>query len=158
MLNAAVTASGGHVPTLFATGDTPPFLASGEDPALVLRVPWQARHALAAESDRGRVLEMLQELSGPEGVVAASEYAHHPSNSDYQARVNQWVMAGWRYADQQRDHAEQVAAAAAPQVQASADMSDDELEDALTSPGTRHRRELRERESAHLKRNGGYWS
>ena len=38
----------GPPPTLFVSGDLPPFCASGLDPAELLKVPWRARHALAA--------------------------------------------------------------------------------------------------------------
>ncbi len=92
---SAVEASGGSAPTLFRGGDLPAFTASGVSPELLARIPWTARHAVATEPDRSRVLEMFETLSGPDGPLVASEYASHLGNKEYTDRVIAWQQAGW---------------------------------------------------------------
>ncbi len=41
-------AANADLPTLFSSGDLPAFCSSGIDPSELLRVPWYARHAVAA--------------------------------------------------------------------------------------------------------------
>jgi hypothetical protein len=97
-------------PTLFASGDLPPFTASGLDPAILANVPWYSRHALAAEGDRGKALDMYERLTGPEAVVAAADYQNHQGNSEYQSRVLGWAMAGADRLEEQQEEARQAAA------------------------------------------------
>ena len=131
LFHAAVAASRGAVPTLFAGGDVPVFTASGVDPDVVLRVPWEARHALAAEPNRERALDMVEMMSGPEGSVMAAEYAGHPGNLDYRARVQQWAMAGMDHSVAQAQRQEWVAASSATAPKTVDEMNDDEIYDAM---------------------------
>jgi hypothetical protein len=116
---SSLEASGGATPTLFRAGDTPAFTASGVDPNLLLSIPWTARHAAAAEPSRARVLEMFEELSGPDGPVLASEYQSHQGNQEYTSRVMAWQSAGWDLArEQDTERHAQVAAAQQEHVKA----------------------------------------
>ena len=82
-------------PTLFAGGDLPPFTASGIDPAKLLSVPWQARHAIAAAPTTGEAYRLQQDYSGPGAEdIAALEQGEHPGNLDYQRRAEQWLVDG----------------------------------------------------------------
>lgn len=108
----AVEASNGYVPSLFASGDVPVFCASGIDPVVLKGVPWQARHALATEPDRAKALQMYEELSGPDGDIAAAEYANHPGNADYERRVVAWSSAGWDHQRTVEAESRKVAASA----------------------------------------------
>jgi hypothetical protein len=109
---SAYEASGGAVPTLFRSGDLPAFTASGVEPGLLRNIPWAARHALAAEPDRARVLDLFEQLSGPDADLALAELANHDGNKEYTNRVVAWKNEGWdltqrRQADR---HAEVMAA------------------------------------------------
>lgn len=82
-------------PTLFPSGDLPPFTASGLDPSVLADLPWLGRHAVAAEPDRRAAYQMASELGGPDGPgIAATEeqYAGHPGNAEYLARMSSWAM------------------------------------------------------------------
>jgi hypothetical protein len=88
-------ASSDPVPTLFQTGDLPPFCASGIDPKLLLQVPWQARHALAAAPTQAAAYRLLQEYSGPEAEDAAEiDFGQSFENADYERRVREWQVTG----------------------------------------------------------------
>ena len=54
---AAALSEGGPPPKMFSAGtsDTPAFTASGLDPKLLLKLPYTARHAVAAEPDLATV-------------------------------------------------------------------------------------------------------
>lgn len=78
-------------PSLFASGDTPAFTASGIPPEAVLQVPWQARHAVASAATPAEAYGILSECANDEGY--ASQYARHDGNAEYQHRVQQWHMA-----------------------------------------------------------------
>ncbi|MFF0249656.1 E3 binding domain-containing protein [Streptosporangium sandarakinum] len=119
-------------PTLFSTGDLPPFTASGIAPSALLSVPWFARHAVAAEKSPEKAAEMLEAFSGPDGDVAArvdNRVVNHEANYDYRLRVEQWQMAAAQavgLAEWEREYAAQAqrAAAAARPVD---EMTEDEL-------------------------------
>jgi hypothetical protein len=82
----------GPAPTLFETGDLPPFTASGLDPQLLLQLPWQLRHAAATATDRGVVLRMFEHYAGPDGAnLAEMEHRRDPGNFAYAARVGSWL-------------------------------------------------------------------
>jgi hypothetical protein len=89
----AVASAEGPPPTLFASGDLPPFVASGDERvrAALPRIPWQARHAVAGERDGARALAIVEDVSGPAGDVAADAYAGHPGVGAYQDRVRAWA-------------------------------------------------------------------
>ncbi|MFI7461862.1 E3 binding domain-containing protein [Nonomuraea sp. NPDC049646] len=80
-------------PTLFSGGDLPPFTASGIDPQELAKVPWFARHALAAVESRQEALELLAAYAAADGDIAAqADRADlHPGNRAYQERVDGWL-------------------------------------------------------------------
>lgn len=80
-------------PTLFANGDLPLFTASGIEPAVLLELPWTARHAAAATTDRGRVAAMLEECAPhtEASLSNADAYRGHDGARDYQQRVQDWL-------------------------------------------------------------------
>lgn len=82
-------------PSLFASGDTCSFTASGIPADAVLQVPWQARHALAAAPTTAEAYRIVDECTaGRDGATgeetAESLYDIHPGNVDYAARVTKW--------------------------------------------------------------------
>lgn len=82
-------------PTLFATGDLPPFTASGIDPQVLLSVPWQVRHAVASAPSQAEAYQMLQDYSGADAEDAAAlEHGGDWANEDYARRVREWEVAG----------------------------------------------------------------
>lgn len=90
----------GPAPSLFASGDLPPFTACSIDPEVLLQVPWTVRHPLAAEPDRGAALALVERYSGPGGEVdAAVEYGGHPGNIAYETAVSAWLAGGDTDAD-----------------------------------------------------------
>jgi hypothetical protein len=90
---AAAQATGLSEPTLFHSGDLPPFTASGIDPAQLLTVPWQARPTVAAAASQAEAYQLLQEYSGPESEeIAAVEFAE--VERDLQKRYDAWLTAG----------------------------------------------------------------
>ncbi|KIC66309.1 hypothetical protein [Pseudarthrobacter phenanthrenivorans] len=84
-------------PTMWATGDLPPFTASGLDPQLLAMVPWQIRHAAALEPDRAKVLAMVEDGAGLESLHTEEE---HEGLRNYRERVNNWLSGKNRPKDQ----------------------------------------------------------
>lgn len=78
-------------PTLFATGDLPPFTASGVDPQLLGTLPYNWRHAAASESSPATVLAWLEEAAQDPAAFTNADGKQHPGLEDYQARVQVWV-------------------------------------------------------------------
>ncbi|RNL79168.1 hypothetical protein [Nocardioides marmorisolisilvae] len=97
-MDYAAALTEGPVPKLFkAGGDLPAFIASGTDPSILLRLPWNARHA-AAKADGAKLFQMVEDLSGDGGfVIAETEsvngagYIDHEANQEYFIRVSDWV-------------------------------------------------------------------
>lgn len=125
-------------PTLFESGDLPPFTASGIDPSALAEVPWQARHHIAAEPNRAEVLAMIEEVSGEDGpAMAQMLFGNNQVNKQYQARVMAWATNGAIAADRQREVAARVrnqraaASAGAPVAKSVDEMTDDEIEAAV---------------------------
>jgi hypothetical protein len=88
----ASAGQGGPLPSLFESGDTPPLTASGLPPERLLDLPWQARHAVAAERDPGAALEAFERyVNSPD--EAAVDFAGHGGNRMYETRVNEWLDA-----------------------------------------------------------------
>lgn len=86
-------------PTQFAAGSLPAFTASGISPQMLLDVPWNARHALAAAPTQAEAYQIhsrcttgnsAEELT-PE--QCAGDYDSHPGNVDYGNRVKAWHAA-----------------------------------------------------------------
>lgn len=85
-------------PTLFSAGDLPDFTASGVDPKVLLRAPWNARQALAAEPSSVavfRAVELFNGLDAPDAeALAQEEGLDGPGVADYHRRVQDWLLAG----------------------------------------------------------------
>jgi hypothetical protein len=86
----------GPQPTLFAGGDLPAMSVSGVDPAMLSRLPWQARPAAARAETRGEVFDMIERYTGPDGNTAAELDAMpggalYDSLADYRAAVDAWA-------------------------------------------------------------------
>lgn len=103
--------SEGPAPTLFQTGDLPIFITSGTDPAVLLRLPWQARHAAAAAAAAELTTLLEQYANQPAG--AAYAFADHPGNREYRARVHDWLSGNTPAARALRDQEKRVRDAAA---------------------------------------------
>jgi hypothetical protein len=76
-------------PTMWATGDLPPFTVSGLDPEMLRYVPWQARHAAAAEPDKAKVLKMIE--NNPETVEQETTLQEHEGLAAYRQRMQRWL-------------------------------------------------------------------
>lgn len=50
----------GDPPSMFESGDLPPFTASGVDPQHLTRLPFRTRHAAATEPSPAAVLKMVE--------------------------------------------------------------------------------------------------
>ena len=91
---SAASRSGVPAPTLFAAGDLPLMTASGISPQLLLQVPWQLRHGLAA-ADGATASRLLEDFGGPGGGdfadVAPPPEAAHPGTQDYIADFSTWL-------------------------------------------------------------------
>ncbi|MEV8510834.1 hypothetical protein [Dactylosporangium sp. NPDC051484] len=122
------------VPTLFESGDLPPFTASGIDPHLLANVPWTVRHAIAETPDRAAAMELLQAASGEHAGDIGAEYWHDRPNRDYRRRVESWVSKGALAVDREREQyrqGQQVAASTATSVKPVGEMTDGEVYDAV---------------------------
>ena len=81
----------GPKPTLFVAGDVPVYVASGADPSLLLKLPWQARHA-AARASAAELAQMFETYGGPDGDLNAQlDLGGHPENAMYAQRVQSWL-------------------------------------------------------------------
>lgn len=140
LFGSSVMASRGQVPTLFASGDLPSYCASGMSPQVLASVPWPSRHPIAAAATMQEAQELLEAVSGPDGwLVSQMEHLGHPQNGDYRQRVSDWVMKGSAAAGRaETERAARVAASAVPTAD-SAEMTDDEMYDALFGDSDRRR-------------------
>jgi hypothetical protein len=85
----------GPPPTLFPTGDLPPFTASGLDPQFLLSLPWQARHPVARAPSLAEAYELVDQLAGEDGELeAALRFAATADNTAYESRVWRWARGG----------------------------------------------------------------
>ncbi|MGX7681343.1 E3 binding domain-containing protein [Jatrophihabitans sp. DSM 45814] len=90
--NYALAKTEATMPTLFESGDTPPFCGTDIDPRMLLQLPWQARHPAARETNRARAMEIFEACAGPYGdAEAATRYGADPDNQEYFSRVRQWA-------------------------------------------------------------------
>lgn len=70
----AVERSAAPTPTVFASGDLPPFTASGVDPQMLRGLPPLVRRAAAAEPDAARVLRVVEYVAQhPAGGAVSTE-------------------------------------------------------------------------------------
>jgi hypothetical protein len=79
-------------PTLFDSGDLPPFTASGLDPTELLRVPYGARHALA-RAGREEALRLVEDAAHLGAEAAQTLYAG-PEVHAYAERMRRWAVDG----------------------------------------------------------------
>ncbi|MCU1668049.1 MAG: hypothetical protein JWP40_976 [Blastococcus sp.] len=86
----------GPEPTLFATGNLPPFTASGLDVSQLRSVPWQARPAMATAPTLAAAYAIVDDvLSDPDPEAFAAElFARHDAVQDYTASVISWLAQG----------------------------------------------------------------
>jgi hypothetical protein len=84
-------------PTMFADGDLPVFTASGVDPRELLKVPWYARHAVAAAPSAATVLEAIEHFAH-DAIDWEGKYQHNGA-LDYTTRVSTWLVGRSRAND-----------------------------------------------------------
>jgi hypothetical protein len=73
-------------PTMWHTGNLPPFTASGADPSVLLQLPPGARHMGATLPTRAALMAFVDQYAGaPDGTIVRS-----PGWDEYQARVTNW--------------------------------------------------------------------
>jgi hypothetical protein len=89
----ARTANREPEPTLFPSGDLPPFTASGIDPSVLLQVPWQARVALAGAGTLAEAYKLLNDYGGPEGEERAEVEFGYIEN-ELVDRYYAWLLSG----------------------------------------------------------------
>ena len=90
-----------RVPTLFSSGWAPIFSASGFEPALLARLPYFLRPAVARCSDQSLVAEIFDRCGGGDkhavAVAHASFWMHkaldHTGVSEYRNRIDAWRWA-----------------------------------------------------------------
>lgn len=77
-------------PTVFNSGDLPPFTASGLDPKLLLELPWQVRHYAAASESRAEVLALVEQYAEDPTVVDGAYTTAGTEN--YLDRMRAWLV------------------------------------------------------------------
>lgn len=90
-VNAAIV-SNGDAPTLFESGDLPPFTASGVDPKILASLPWKVRHAAAASPSTATVYKWLEQFVHAEPTV---EWPTAPGLDEYVGRFQAWLRGKW---------------------------------------------------------------
>jgi hypothetical protein len=88
----AVAAAEASPPTLFSGGDLPVYTASGVESAVLARIPWVARHAVASAPTSAAAYAIIEDVSGEDGDLAAHRYANSPGNREYENRVRAWAI------------------------------------------------------------------
>ena len=79
----------GPPPTLFESGDLPPFTTSGVDVMYLGWLPFGVRHYAATAASRGEVLQLVEDFSkDPDGSVTSDGL------TAYLRRVNDWLTGG----------------------------------------------------------------
>jgi hypothetical protein len=84
-------------PTMFADGDLPVFTASGIDPRELLKVPWYARHAVAAAPSAATVFEAIEQFA-QDPMDWQGKYQHGGAQ-EYATRVRTWLVGRSRAND-----------------------------------------------------------
>ena len=90
VLASRAALSGTPAPTLFSTGDLPPFCASGIDPQALLQVPWQARPAVASAATHAEAYQLVQAYSGPDAEDRAA-WDFREVEEGFRARYTAWI-------------------------------------------------------------------
>ncbi len=98
----------GDPPSMFESGDLPPFTASGVDPQHLTRLPFRTRHAAATEPSPAAVLRMV-ETHGPDPDAQAPS----PGLDEYRNRMSGWLRGTWTNPNAQTVDASTQAAATA---------------------------------------------
>jgi len=88
----AVIVSNGDAPTMFESGDLPPFTASGIDPQVLASLPWKVRHAAAAEPSTAIVYKWLEQFVHSEPGVEAPTA---PGLDEFVSRFQSWLRGQW---------------------------------------------------------------
>jgi hypothetical protein len=95
----AATASNGDAPRMFSGGtdDLPPFTASGADPDVLLRLPYQLRHSAATDPSAQNVLTLIeQHTNDPDTMLTpGADAATSPGLADYIGRFHDWLAGRW---------------------------------------------------------------
>lgn len=76
----------GPAPTMWVSGNLPPFTASGLDPQVLNRLPWATRHWAAAEPDKLKVLGVIEQYGDFEGIEM-----EHSGLEAYKQRFSRWM-------------------------------------------------------------------
>lgn len=87
---AAATVTNGQAPTMFDSGDLPPFTASGVDPRFLANLPWKIRHAAAMEASSVTVLKWVEEFGHDDTVDMAVG-----GQWQYINRFRDWLAGRW---------------------------------------------------------------
>jgi hypothetical protein len=92
----AIVAAGDKPPTLFESGDSPVFLASGIPPAAVAAVPWPVRHVIARliNVDAAQLLNKFTPGPTSKPAALAEEalifFSDDDENMEYRRRIAAW--------------------------------------------------------------------
>ena len=105
---AAAVAGNGDAPTMFESGDLPPFLASGVDPQVLMRLPYQVRHLAASEPSAAQVLALVEKYSNHDDIIGEPASA---GLGAYIGRFRDWLAGKWTNPNFHGADAQQVAAA-----------------------------------------------
>jgi hypothetical protein len=85
-LVAGMAARERPAPTVWHSGNLPPFTASGLDPKILMTLPIGVRHHAAQLGTKGEVFALAEEVAGnPDAVI------HCPSLAEYEQRVTDWM-------------------------------------------------------------------
>ena len=84
----------GPAPTLFESGDLPDFTASGIDPQLLLKLPWQARHPVASAATQAVAYQLFAAyIDNVDGARIDAVCTADDGIVDYVERVSMWLAA-----------------------------------------------------------------
>lgn len=84
-------------PTVFNSGDLPPFLASGLDPKVLLELPWEARHYAAQAESRAEVFDMVERYAADPTVYDGEHTT--TGTEDFLDRMRSWLAGPDRTSD-----------------------------------------------------------
>lgn len=91
---AAAAEAASPAPGMFESGgDLPPFTASGIDPTELWRVPYVARHAVAAAETPAKALQILEDVAGLDFDSALADYGAGGFHG-YRSRMQTWAVNG----------------------------------------------------------------
>jgi hypothetical protein len=86
----AATTTNGEPPTMFDSGDFPPFTGSGIDPRFLASMPWKIRHAAAMDPNATRVLTWVEQYGHDATVEMPTD-----GQSNYISRFRSWLSGKW---------------------------------------------------------------